>query len=775
MTRPASRGATAQPARRRLGLAIEGAWLVGLVLLPLAFDANRWLVFSSEPKHVVLHFVALFIVVAWAFDLALSRRHRAGASEERSFQRLTGWAGRRPGRWAVLAALGFAVASVLSTLASPLPWVSLWGRDFSNLSNELYSQLSLLVIFFAIALRLRTISQARRVLYAIVGAGAVTAGYGAAQHFGWDPIGSGGGVARSYASFGNPVFFGSYLVMSAAVTLALIVDLPARRRNLWLVGLAAVLYLQVAALAFTLSRGSWFGFLAALVALAVIGWHWLDRRLLARAGAVLVGGIVGAAVLLTLPAGTVEGRRYVAAVNAAFAEADALGSGSTAIAGRRGAIWQGAVRLARTWDREPDEPTAQHLLRPVFGFGPEMYYYSYPLSVDLEADNEVASHAHNYPLHVFLELGLAGLATFVALLGSILWAGVRLLRRGGVGEPAAATMAILAAGALAALAGRTVEQMTGVARIADLAAFWALAGLIVAHGEIAPRSAPVAEPAAPRPRRRRPRRRREPARPAAVLGILAAVAIGVAGITLFLARDVRMLRAGRLAVRGYEQIEAGQGNRALDLFQRAVDLAPDVERYHLEVNWLLKNAALQASDPDTARAAYLAAYDAAARYERRDPYAYATQKRLATAAVDLSASGEPGMLSEIAARYLRLASMLPSFPDEQALAANGLVFAREYQLAVAAADRAIALEPQSNPVPQAWWARGEALTRLGRPEEAAVSFETAIERSPGSTFAARAHRGLAALSDEQGLSDEAEAHRARADEIEPAPVPPVQR
>ena len=94
------------------------------------------------------------------------------------------WVGREPGRWAVLAFVGFALTAVASTLLSPLPGVSVWGRDFEDLGYELYSTLSFLVILFAIAFRMRTREQVLRFALAISVTGTLTALYGLSQHFG---------------------------------------------------------------------------------------------------------------------------------------------------------------------------------------------------------------------------------------------------------------------------------------------------------------------------------------------------------------------------------------------------------------------------------------------------------------------------------------------------------------------------------------------------------------------------------------------------------------
>ena len=88
------------------------------------------------------------------------------------------------------------------------------GRDNITLGYELYTFLALLVIFFAVALRLRTLDAAGRVFLVLMVAGGIAALYGISQDFGWDPISPGEDGARSLGTFGNPIFFGAFLLMA---------------------------------------------------------------------------------------------------------------------------------------------------------------------------------------------------------------------------------------------------------------------------------------------------------------------------------------------------------------------------------------------------------------------------------------------------------------------------------------------------------------------------------------------------------------------------------
>ena len=361
--------------RSRIDLAIEGCWLLTLALVPLAFSGRDVVVFFLQPKDFLLHLAALSILALWGFELAIGG-YRPSV-EFGSWTAFRGWLGRNPRNWAMTGAAGFGVTVVISTVLSPLPAVSLWGRDFSQLGYELYSVLSLLVIFFAIALRVQSSEQVRRILLVIVGAGVLAGFYGISQHFGWDPIGNGAGRARVISSFGNPIFFGSYLLMSVLITLGLALDRARGNARWWLATFSVLLGIQLAALWFTGSRGPWIGTFIGLVTFSVLGGLAFDRSQALRGAGVLIAGLVIAVAIVIIPEdqGGGGGTRGFGSIVAGVTPA-AGGFGG------RNDIWQGSVRLLDSWERQGSESGLLSALRPVFGFGPEMYYYSYPLTAN---------------------------------------------------------------------------------------------------------------------------------------------------------------------------------------------------------------------------------------------------------------------------------------------------------------------------------------------------------------------------------------------------------
>lgn len=808
---------------------IEAFWLVGLVSIALAFRGREWVAFFSEPKYFLLHLTALAIIVLWFFEWAL--RPRSERTDIPFFDRVNIWLGRSPGRWAVAAAIIFGIATLAATLMSPLPRVSLWGRSNDALGYELYSVLSMLVICLTIALRLRTKNQALRLAGAVAAMGLAAALYGISQHFGWDPIGRGADQRRVLATFGNPLFFGSFLVMTLGVTLGLGLQLSADGKRHWLPVTSVVLGLQLSALWFTGSRGPWIGSTAALVVWGLLSWKWMGRRVFTEAAGTVAVGIVLAIVLTNLSGGA-KGSRGFSDIFAAPGEvADAIGfavatggqtlsefpsgePGSTGATGTptvepgesvpdgtpgtgpddgisdiepeptaavepevpppgeesdvpdsrsralsgRAEIWRAALIVGISRDWPFAESGLVRGLRHLFGYGPDMFFYAYPLGSEPSTEFKGVAHAHNYPLHIILELGIVGFASLLATGALTLWAMIRLMRRN-LGPD---WRVILAGGVLAALVGRTIEQGTGVGRVSDLALFWALTGFALALTEIGDEPEQAARPTG----RTSTRQRRSSSAASRPVPILAAIAVGLAAVTLFVMKDVSSLRAGWIAADAFELKASGDADESYKKFDSARKLAPEIERYPFEMSGFLTRTASAHTEVESRILFYGAARDQLIEYQKRDPYAWDTQLMLASVANALVEMGEVSLIPEQIARHVDMSALMPHFPLVQEKAAVILAGVGEWELALHAADQAIAMEAETVALPGAWWARGEALLNLGQHEDAQISFDISISRAPQEVFAGKSHRGLAALAELRGDGATAEEHSKLARAIE---------
>ena len=729
--------------RSFLDIAIEGSWLLAIALVPVAFSGPDLVVLFAQPKDFVLHLSALLILALWTFDWAFG-----GFRPRMEFD---SWIAIRrsqcgsPRDWALVGAAGFGAAVFVSTLLSPLPIVSLWGRDFSQLGYDLYSTLSFLTIFFAIAVRAKSADQVKRIVLVIVATGVITSLYGIFQHFGWDPIGNGESRSRAISSFGNPIFFGSFLVMSVLITPMVALG-DSSRRDLWRPAIAALFVgIQLAALWFTGSRGPWIGATVGVTAFGVLGALTLDRSLLIRTVGIFAAGLLVAILVASIPAPEKEELQDHRGL-------ESVVSGVATGFGGRSDIWRGSVRLLDSWEVQGSESAAASALRPVFGLGPEMLFFSYPLTANPQTGDTVPSHAHNLLLQILLESGLAGLLTFTGLTLAVLITG--LTAAYGHGQDRSGLKIVLV-GVLAALIGRATEQMVGTARVGDMLAFWVLLGIVlVIHGIL--RSSKSDED--PQAETEKPRSIYVPVAAATVVVILASA--------IFLVRDVQMLRSGFTAANAFDEVVVGRDSDAIESLTAAAARSPGVEQYHVMAAGLLISQAQQEPDDDLAIPLLTRARDVLINHEEHNPLAYSTQLRLGQAEVELVNRGVDDLRNVLTARSLITADSMPSYPAVQAQAAERVLVAGHLELGLSLADRAIALETERAPQALAWFMRGNALGDLGDVDGALESFLMSLEQDPEDQIASAVHRNIALVYEQRGESDLAADHRQAADELD---------
>jgi O-antigen ligase len=780
------------------GRVIEYAWLFAIAAVPLAFSGPNWFTWFTEPKQYVLHLAALTIAVAWTTEAALAGAGRYQRSTRVGWS-LIGWAGKSPAKWAVAAAVALVFWQVLSTLTSPLPAFSFFGRDPNNPGGDLYSTLSLAVIFLAVALRLRTRGQLLRVLWTLAAVGAGASLYGVAQYFGWDPFGYGAAGDRVFATFGNPIYFGSYLVMSIGSTLALFAMRRGSERPWHSPLVLLLLALQIAGLWFTDSRGPWLGAVALLGGIAVAGAIWFDRRSLFLA-ALGAGVAVLTAVLVSIvPASaSADESRGVNVVRSAITEiqnfeivpassspgaaspvetttppapVDAASAVTPAPSGRlpttfesRVAVWRASLNLALNWSWEPRETGVARIIRPLLGYGPEMAYYAFPLELNPQFELLTYSNAHNFLLQALLETGWVGLLLLLlVLILSAIAAVQALMRLTGSGR-SGDWRAVAVAAISATIVARIVEQSTGLARLGDLVTFWVLLGALLALCINAAGPGLAADAVAQQPRRSRAAGQ---ASASSLVAPAVAIAVFIGAVALFLAVDVRAVTASRTGALALADVDSQRFQSAYNRFKGASETNPGSEIYALAASARLASSARIEEDLERSLATYYRSRQFLTDFAARNPFEYRTQMRMAIVEASIAARGDERVLPDFIDRLNRIARQLPPYPQVQAFVAHGLAISGDYDAAVAASDRAIAMEAVASPQirGQAWWSRGEALLGLGRTDEAVLAFETAIDRDRSAYFELQAHNSLVRLYEALGDTAKAEVHRKRALEI----------
>jgi len=218
-----------------------------------------------------------------------------------------------------------------------------------------------------------------------------------------------GGWQRSYATFGNPLFFGLFCALAAPVLTGIAAGWS-EPRSRWL-GAGVILLLMTAAI-FTYSRATWVGLVAGVLVTAfLLRPRRLSGRLLALALLPLAFGLATTVDYLrpaSLPGeATVQGRT-----------SQTLEGGGT-IATRL-ELYKGTIRLIEE--------------KPLLGWGFETYTREAvgmrnARLIELEGPNRFADRPHNSALYMAYSSGLVGLALYVTFIGGALLAGWRGYRR----------------------------------------------------------------------------------------------------------------------------------------------------------------------------------------------------------------------------------------------------------------------------------------------------------------------------------------------------------
>lgn len=615
--------AAAANATRWINRSLEFLWLLTVVSVPLAFvDRGSFLselelAYVDVPKTVLLRTLVGLMAVLLLVEWALPRRVRRGypivgqrphLQPEDWLRHLAGWLRRDPMRWVTLAVVLYLGSTLLSTALSESFSVSMWGLVPGQDTYPAYTIICYVVLFSVVATRVRSKAQVERLLWAIGLMGVLVGVYSWAQFYGHDffNLREVPGAGQSGSTMGNSILAGAVLLMTITVSLAaatITLGQPVRSGKFWVsLGLwTLILTVQMTALIFSSSRGPWLGSIAALVVLlglvaVFLGWRSFGRMSLVLG---LAGGLSAAVIIAPPPipvgestqAPTSGGGYYEIPppVEGFNPTGRAISIGREVRSGglsSRIGIWENAGRLMlhRPWF-EFETPSLP-ILRPFIGYGPDMFKYTYLLERLPKGRDRVLNSerfAHNLLIHQGVELGLLGLLTTLGLFAApVIVGGYQLFRRRQGDSP---FYSLVMVGLMAALAGRFLEQMVGVAAVSDLTIFWVLLALFVAlpTATNASQQVPVSGPSPPvgRPSGRfSPRVRNRLYGAQTLLPVVVAVCL-IAGIgTLTWTKSINYLEAGFKAREGLDGIRDAEFQNAMVSLERAIDLAPGVSVYH---------------------------------------------------------------------------------------------------------------------------------------------------------------------------------------------------
>lgn len=448
---------------------IEAGWLTAAIVVPLAFNASA--ARPYEPlKVALLRSLVGVMVLAW---LVLLLEERARPAPDTAIKRLRFWLAQP----LVVPVLLFFASYAVSTLFSIDPTHSVWG-SFDRLQGT-YSTLCYVALFGFIAGYLRTSEQIDRLVTAIILSSVPIALIGTFQYVGLGLQDAGGTAATG--TLGNPIFLSSYLIFVVPLTLAqgvrfcgTAVNHGAVQKRQMGAGLffGAVLAVQVAAIAFSGSRGPMVGLAGAAFVVGVVAlprirhWLWMPWVGAAVLGMLFLvvvsipGSPVSSAFSLIRGAPSVERPVSVLSTEDPTVRVRVLlWDAATALLGRSQPLGIPGDELA------PPDP--HHALRLFVGYGPEtgkdvLTAVRPPEVAAMEGWRERVDRAHNKTFDTAVATGLLGVLAYHALMIGLLTHALALL--GWIGDRASQRIAMLimvGGGVLGATASAFVDATGG--------------------------------------------------------------------------------------------------------------------------------------------------------------------------------------------------------------------------------------------------------------------------------------------------------------------------
>jgi hypothetical protein len=643
-----------------------------LFTVPLIFGFADFVAIFSELKLVTLHLGAGLIAMLWLWQIAINKINAPETNEPSVFDVLR-WAAKSPAHWLIIAVALWLVVQAISTLLSPLPIISLFGADDARSGYNLYDNISLFVIFAVVAGRFRDERRVRLLVITLISSGTVAAAYGIAQHFGWDPIGDSEGRLRVWSSFGNPLNFGSYMVMAIPATLAMAI--PKRERKyLWLGILAAAVGLQLGGLWFTGGRGPYIAFVVGLISFGLIAMWIGQLKELASAGITLISGLVIAIIIIVIPSPQDDigfsrildiGDQIVGFNDEELDQKSGLDA--------RFDIWGTTLETATSWDTPRDESALSSVLRPVFGLGPDMFVYSYPLVAEPQSGNNLVDHPHNYELQILMEQGIVGLILLLSVLTLI---GITIYRTITILKSQATELSLLSILLLAtapALIGKLVEMQSGVSRVSELTMTFALFGVVAAISLLASTKYPSADSSTAETR---PSKLSFSLKPGTVSGltILATLAVSAVVLITLVGWDLRRTSASLAwssAVSASTDIE-----RATGWFESQAD-APERPLFTNSLFIEIFNAAVDQHNLENKDGAFQLMHTARQLlldYEERDPYKRDVQINLFKTEILLSNWGQTDFTEQAVERSETIFKLYPAYLSMLQIVADDMPF-----------------------------------------------------------------------------------------------------
>lgn len=735
-----------------------------LFLIPLLFSYFDFVAVYEDPRQFILHLSAILIITLSMWKLYfVSLGNKSLVTRIKNWD-LISWAKKDIHNWMITIIVLYTIIYLFSAILSPLSHISFLGRDDAAPGNNFYDHLSYLTILFAIIFFFNKFDKLLTLLYLLVISGMITASYGIAQYFGWDPIGKNADQIRILSSFGNTLNFSGYMVMAIPATIIIINMLYDKNKFfafLFIIGLG----FEIAGLWFSAGRGPWVGAFFGMIIFFSFSIFTISKKNIIRYLIFMVIGIIITAIISSIPTdrSDISGRRLLGITEQITPPTSTENSiQSTDIEGGisgRLSIWNSSIKIITESKTPAEEPSYMSFFRILFGVGPDMYVYSYPLTASPSSKLSMVDHAHNYLLQNLVEIGVLGLITLLAL-GLVIFLTVIRLVITIKNHYYNSEIAFISLGIVAALGGKLVDIQAGVPRTSDITMMFALIGGLICISKL------TTEKIANEVESNNKFNPNNSQSEYFSVGILiSSIILTVILITIFFSWDFRRVSASYHLASVVTDSTATHRDRAI-AWESSQEMAPERDSFIKPVFDAHMNVSLEQysmGNKEVAINQMIYGRNLLLEYEKRDPYAIDIQLGLAKSATRLTEWGLSEYTDEMVYRYDKLAKNFPAYPSLLGTAATALASVGLFEQAIIYADMAIDTEETTMPWPKAWYAKGASLASMGNLDEGIEALLTATTKDPEDDGAILAHQTLSEIYAYLGDNDKALEHQKLGD------------
>ncbi len=306
----------------------------------------------------------------------------------------------------------FLASQIISTIISINPHTSLWGY-YSRFHGGLMSTISYITLFYALVTHFQGQAKAiKNIIICILSSAALISIYGILEHFGIDKdIWVQDVQNRIFSTLGQPNWLSAFIVALLPLSLFQITAKENLNLRLLHIGLSLLFLITII---FTKSQSGIAATAVVLLLFFIITCIQKKKSLLILAlipAIALVLIFKGDSVHHTLSSLNKINPFYSDTLTIITEENKTRIGGSDSMAIRR-VVWEGAIKLG--------------LKYPLFGTGVETFGYSYywvrPAANNLTSEADfLYNKAHNEYLNFLATTGFVGLATYLFLIGSIIY------------------------------------------------------------------------------------------------------------------------------------------------------------------------------------------------------------------------------------------------------------------------------------------------------------------------------------------------------------------